>query len=180
MRHEIETQVIDVLDKASRIWNRDFDIPAINLNLRGRAAGQYKYQLNRYTGEIRNTQFRFNKVLFEENREDFLNRTVPHEVAHHITRVMYGDVKPHGREWKGVMTTLGFDNSTYHTYDTTNSSVQRKRLRHLYHCVKCDNKMALTPQKHKQSYRFACGSCGCDIYSTGKVIDLNNITAGIQ
>lgn len=66
-------------------------------DLRGRAAGMFCTR-----GKLR--YFRFNKRMLEANINEFINQVAPHEVAHYVTRMKWGE-RPasHGPEWKSVM-----------------------------------------------------------------------------
>jgi len=75
-----------------------------------------------------------NIQLLIENEEAFLARTVPHEAAHIITKILFPDAKQaHGPEFRYVMTKLGCDTSTYHSYDVS-SVVSGERFRYVCNC----------------------------------------------
>ncbi|KES14883.1 SprT-like family, partial [Gilliamella apis SCGC AB-598-P17] len=44
--------------------------------------------------------------MLYENKEDFINEVVLHELAHLITFQYVGKVKPHGKEWQYVMSKI--------------------------------------------------------------------------
>lgn len=113
------------LDKAHEGYGRRFDMPHINFNLRGRTAGKAFCRYN---------EIRLNPVLFRENFEDFKARTIPHELAHIITHVLYPRAKAHGNEWKSVMRKLGGPTTRCHSYDTSNSAVSVRKC----YTVRCD------------------------------------------
>ena len=74
-------------------------------------------------------------VLFRENFEDYIEQTLPHEIAHAFVRHQkysicpsFDDVisgryrrssrpKPHGSEWKRVMLAFGKTPSRCHSYE---------------------------------------------------------------
>jgi SprT protein len=59
-----------------------------------------------------------NPVYFLSNLTDMIEETVPHEVSHIIAGNSYGvDIKPHGKEWKEVIISLGKEPIICHTYD---------------------------------------------------------------
>lgn len=123
------------LRKAEGIYNRKWDMPVISLKLKGAVAGRAwgkKWFL------------KFNYDLFVMNQEDFLKRTVPHELAHILvyelykkissSSFVYGKVTPHGNHWKRVMMDLGVDDITRcHEYDVSKVINRRKRV-HIYTC----------------------------------------------
>jgi SprT protein len=93
----------------------------------GRAAG--------YAYTVRN-HIDLSEQLLLNNVEDFCLSTVPHEVSHIITSILYPNAKrSHGPEFKSVMLSLGFDPTTYHSYDVS-SLLKGEQFN--YTCV-CDN-----------------------------------------
>ena len=114
--------------KAGSIYKRAFcDIPVL-FDLRGRAAGMYRVH-------GRERVIRYNPWLFARYFDDNLNSTVPHEVAHYITDVLYGikRVKPHGPEWRAIISALGAKPEVTGRYDLTGIPTRRQQ-RHTYHC----------------------------------------------
>lgn len=109
----------------------------------------------RTTGDFRST-ITINTILFKENVQGFIERTIPHEVAHHVTWNIYGwydsiaksKVIAHGRHFRHVMKNiLGCkDASTYHSYDTTNA-------------VKFSSTVKTTRRKVAKTNEYKC-SCG--------------------
>ena len=165
--NKVEDKVLEVYCNASEIYNRDFDIPQIVYDLKGTCAGQLVW--NAFNGY----KIRFNSVLLIENEDTFINRTIPHEIAHHINRIVNGhsrSVKPHGKEWKSVIMHLGYDASRCHTYDVSNSAVKKNTKRHLYKCLGCGRTHNLSTTKHNRMinyygnyYRYRCGICKGEI-----------------
>ena len=90
------------IERAEQLYHRDFATVPVVFDLRGKCAGMY--QSNR-----RGRQIRYNPWLFAKYYQHSLEQTVPHEVAHYITDCVWGikSVKPHGKEWKSVVTALG-------------------------------------------------------------------------
>jgi SprT protein len=65
----------------------------------------------------------FHMGYLKENKEDYINRTVPHEVAHLVAHYVHCKVKgkkrinPHGREWKFKMEKVfGLPSTRCHNY----------------------------------------------------------------
>jgi len=58
---------------------------------------------------------------------------VPHEVAHVVTTVSCGRVRPHGPEWRAVMRWLGFEEpQRCHRFETPGGT--RSQRRWTYRC----------------------------------------------
>jgi len=114
----LEDKVLETLERAQRAFNITLDIPKIEYRDMSGTAGMAYPTLWKVVYAI---------TLFEQNEERFLNRTVPHEIAHLVTHKIYPKAKQaHGPEWRYVMHVLGVtDNSRCHSYDT--SSVKKRR-----------------------------------------------------
>jgi SprT protein len=124
-----EDKVIEVYLHAQSIWKQIFALPTVDFDMLGRYAGRAYCSENR---------IRLNPVLLLENQADFIERVIPHEVAHLLTRTLYlgpGRIKPHGLEWKSVMLALGMKPVRCHSYDTANARVRHER-RFIY-CCRC-------------------------------------------
>ncbi len=88
--------------QAEKHFERKFDRPV-----------SVRYDIKNWTGGLAYgglNKLRYNLILLVENEKDFLENTVPHEVAHLITRAHFPipagkkRLMPHGKEWKSVMT----------------------------------------------------------------------------
>jgi SprT protein len=115
--------------RASVLFGLDFAEIPVTFELRGRAAGMYRVQRGRRL-------IRYNPYLFAKYYRDNLANTVPHEVAHYITDVLYGlrNVRPHGPEWQAVMHALGAQPEATCRYDLDGIPVRRQR-RFTYRCA---------------------------------------------
>jgi len=80
--------------EAECFFDRAFKRPDYLFNQRGRAAG---------TAHLHRNLIKINPTLFINNRKEFFEQVIPHEVAHLITFQLYGRVRPHGKEWQHVM-----------------------------------------------------------------------------
>jgi SprT protein len=127
----------------------------VRFDLRGQTAGQVQFHPSR------RTLIRYNRQLLLENGERFLDRTVPHEVAHVITHGLYGPhIRPHGPEWRGVMGLFGADSRRCHDYDTRRATT-RRLTRHRYRCACREH--SLTSIRHHRilaGQLYYCRSCG--------------------
>lgn len=149
--------------------NKGYGVPEIpvKFDLRGTTAGMFcsrQHGLNKY--------FRVNLTIAKDNLDDYLDRTVPHEVAHYIVNehykhYSYRRVQPHGYEWQNVMISIfGLEPSRCHSYnvDSINPFVYKcackthnlSKIRHgrvmrgsTYHCSKCRTKLVFVKKIDK-------------------------------
>ncbi|WP_434358533.1 SprT family zinc-dependent metalloprotease [Parasalinivibrio latis] len=149
LEFRVTQAVTRCIDTARKAFNKEFPIPEILFNQRGKAAG---------CARLQTWQLRFNPVLLRENTQAFLDEVVPHEVAHLITYACYGRVKPHGREWQGIMySVFGLEPKTTHSFDV--ASVKGKTF--LYRCQCSEHE--LTVRRHNRIQRdqatYLCRKC---------------------
>lgn len=117
MKERATRKVWQVLEDLNEEYNADFDFPKIEWTVIGTTAG--RAWLNQW-------RIQLNEQLCKENVEDFINSTVPHEVAHLVAYKVFGD-DGHGKGWKSVMRALGLDPERCHDYDTHNVEGKRGR-----------------------------------------------------
>lgn len=135
------------------------DLPVL-LNLKGSAAGQYQ------GGSL--PCIRYNPLIAAQVFEDFIARTVPHEVAHYAVEKSFPGkrVKPHGLEWQSMMRAFGLEPSVRHTYDLSRVPVRRQR-RYMYTCDCREHQLSATRHNRVQ-YReasYLCNQCGSKLKS---------------
>jgi SprT protein len=127
----------------------------IHFDLRGTAAGMVLFPHGKAP------VIRYNSILLQHNRHDFLTQTLPHEVAHLIARTLHGkSIRPHGHEWKTVMLFFGADTLRCHNYATDDVPV-RKLRRFPYTCG-CQQHQ-LTTIRHNRILKgltYRCRQCG--------------------
>src|SRR5690554_3958265 len=137
-------------------FGRDFAPVPVLFDLKGASWGMYRVSRER-------RQIRFNPWMFAKYYADSLATTVPHEVAHYLTDVVYGlgNIRPHGVEWKAVMAVFGADDSVRSSHSLEGIPVRRMR-RFSYLCV-CRSHQ-LSSQRHKRSQAgkavYHCRACG--------------------
>lgn len=98
----------------------------MKFNLTGQTAGQFKFRPRTGPLNYQACSFRFNTWMAERNLGEYLSKTVPHEVAHYVTRVFYeeGGIKSHGPEWGKVMREcFGLSPDRCHQYELPNPHV---------------------------------------------------------
>ncbi len=137
------------IQQASHFFNRPFPLPKITFNQRGKIAG---------TARLQGWEIRINPILLEENQQTFINEVIPHEIAHLITFKLYGRVKPHGKEWQGVMNQV-FNLPAMTTHNFNVDSV--KGATFSYRC-KC-SEYQLSVRRHnrvqKKQNQYFCKKC---------------------
>jgi len=142
---------------ANRYFDQTFSVPSINFKLKGKTAG--KAYLHQW-------EIRLNPVLFVENRKQFLQEVIPHELAHLLTFQLFGQVKPHGKEWKMMMEQV-FSLSAKTTHNFGMASVQGKTFQYQCPC----NCYPLTIHRHnkvqKGTARYSCRECKQELVYTG-------------
>ncbi|MFT4993231.1 MAG: SprT protein [Paraglaciecola sp.] len=150
---ERQTQIVlrvkECLAQASQRLQRNFPLPHVTFNQRGKIAGCARLQAN---------ELRFNRILLNDNYQLFMDEVVPHEVCHLITYQLYGRVKPHGAQWQRLMAVL-FDlkGATRHAMDV--SKVQGKSFEYMCQC----GPVTLTIRRHNKvlanKQRYICRRC---------------------
>ena len=138
------------------IFSRQFPLIPIRFDLRGQASGIYQVR-----GKER--LIRYNPWIFSKYFDDNITCTVPHEVAHYLTDLMYGlgKIRPHGEQWKMVMNAFGVDARRTTTYDLSGIPA-RKYQQFDYRCG-CREHL-LTSRRHnkvqRRQARYLCNHCG--------------------
>lgn len=148
----LKQRVEACFQSAERYFSCTFKRPEVSLKLRGQKAG---------VAHICENRLRFNKVLYEENRQHFLLHTVAHEVAHLVSYQVYGKrIRAHGPEWQAVMQQVyQLPAARCHNY-----AVQRSaKIHYLYRC-QCPARepFALSAQRHariNKGMQYLCKSC---------------------
>ena len=131
-------------------FQRRFERAQLAFNLRGMAAA--------VAYPARNA-IRINRRLLEQNIEDFLLNTIPHEVSHLIAYRVHGQgIAPHGVEWAAIMREVyGLKPLRCHNYDVRPGLTAAYR----YRCG-CDAGHTLTTRRHNNARRgrlYLCRRC---------------------
>jgi len=144
-----------------------FDIKHKNVDicfdLKGRSAGMYRVRSNQ--GLILSRQhrvIRYNPYIFSKYFDDNFATTIPHEVAHYVTDIIYGlkNIKPHGKEWKAVMHAFGADASVTANFDLSGIPIKKQAV-FTYQCGCREHQLSTTRHNKikKRRYQYTCNYC---------------------
>jgi SprT protein len=157
----LQTQVY--IKQARELFNLKDKSVDITFNLKGRCAGMYRIKQGK--GHIfthRQREIRYNTFIFAKYFDDNFATTIPHEVAHYVTDIIYGlkNIKPHGREWKAVMQAFDADDSVTADYDLSGIPLKKQSL----FTYRCDcREHQLTSIRHNKINRrcqqYYCKAC---------------------
>ena len=148
----LELQGEDFFIEAECFFDRAFERPTYLFNQRGKAAG---------TAHLQRNIIKINPILFINNREEFFQQVIAHEVAHLITFQLYGRVRPHGKEWQQVMTKV-FKRPALTTHQLDTKDVAGKEF--TYRCA-CTTHQ-LTIRRHNKvlkGNRYLCKNCRSEL-----------------
>ena len=154
-QQQVVTATGACIQRAGALFGRSFDLLPVTFDLQGRAAGMYRVRNSR-------RQIRYNPYIFGKYFPDNVVNTVPHEVAHYLTDIIYGlhKVRPHGKEWQAVMHTLGAEPTVTCQYDLAGIPLRRQR-RFSYRCA-CSSH-AVSTVRHNRVLRgqgtYVCRQC---------------------
>lgn len=172
-RLEVFARVKHFLDVARTQYKREFINPVVLFDLQGRIAGQ----------ACGNWKIRLNADLLVNNWEDFMNDTIPHEVAHLVQYVIYPYDKPHGRGWKSIMRGFGVNPKRTHKMDLSCTKV-RRQARVEASCGHCGMEIKITTTRAKRIMRgytywhSKCGSKGVVVLRGSKEVSVERLLAG--
>lgn len=131
----------------------------ITFNLKGRAAGMYRVKRKIFS---QTREIRYNPFIFSKYFDDNFKTTIPHEVAHYISDLIYGlrNIKPHGREWKEIMQAFNADATVTAAYDLTGIP-QRGKTLYTYQCSCREHRIGAIRHNRikKQGGTYICNLC---------------------
>ena len=162
-QQQVVNQTHAYLKKASELFNIKSKSLEINFDLKGRSAGMYRtsFQNKRFFARPKR-EIRYNPHIFSKYFDDNFTTTIPHEVAHYVTDIIYGlkNIKPHGNEWKAVMRAFDADASVTANYDLSGIPLRKQSL-YTYQCT-CREHQLSTIRHNKISrrrFQYYCKSC---------------------
>lgn len=154
---EITSQTQRCIELANTALQISAPMIEIHFNVSGAVWGYFvRRRAERY--------LRYNPFLFEKHFQEGLRDTIPHEVAHYMVDYGYPRkrLRPHGPEWRHVMSLLGVDNpSATHSTDLTGIT-QRRQRRFEYQCRCKTVQLSATRHNRIQSGQasYRCPRCG--------------------
>jgi len=133
------------------------NLPSIDVrfDLTGKSSGMFVVRQGR-------AHIRYNEIIFSSYFEDSVINTVAHEVAHYVVYSIHKwkRVKPHGAEWKSIMSIFEVPPDVTSKYDISSLPLKQQR-RHDYKC-EC-MKHQLTTTRHNKVQRkkivYHCKKC---------------------
>ena len=153
----LETLAQGWVDKASKAYDRPFHKIAVSLDLKGTCAGKAYHWENR---------IKLNRFLLNQNPEEMINQTLPHEIAHVIAHIQYPFCKRgHGPEWRSVMRMFGLEPDRCHEFNTSNVGTWKlKRFEWLCPCgpktmAAIRHKRALKNIRERGNSGYTCRKC---------------------
>ena len=164
LQEQVINQTNHFIKSAEDYFSRSFPIIPVLFDLSGKSAGMYRVKAGQRV-------IRYNPYVFAKYFDDNFSETIPHEVAHYVTDVLFGlkRIRPHGDEWKSVMQVFGVAANRTANYDLSGLPVRRYK-QFIYHCG-CQN-YELTSRRHNKILRgsgqYLCRDCG------GKLLFVKN------
>lgn len=171
---QTEEKVYSCLYQAEQFYGAEFPVSAISFDLKGRAAGQVRFPVNKQLFSRNLPLIRFNADLLKQNAEPFISEVVPHECAHVIVYHRYTQKfalkkhrpKPHGIEWQTVMR----DVFNLEPRVTHNFALQTSKARLFNYQCSCEQKIhqvsVIRHNKMKRGVtRYLCRACGSPLFS---------------
>lgn len=176
MKDAVKTAVHHFIDMANEKYDMDMPYPTIMYKVRGTCGGK---------AHLREWAVNFNEGLLVDNLSEYLNQTVPHEVAHLVDfrkhgiqykRTRRGPVQvAHGATFYKIMRDFGVKEKRTHSMDVSKVKQTRKTTKYVYTCT-CGAEVTLGAIRHKKTgfdgvarYRHRCNTVGKLTY-TGKAV----------
>jgi predicted SprT family Zn-dependent metalloprotease len=193
--NELKMKVQGIIDKTVEEIERSYGVKFPQVI-------EVRYDINssRLAGQTLSHSFiiRLNPGFLKKYQDDYINRTVVHELAHLGVYLVYRlgqrkKVRSHGYEWKSMMEVLGaVDTSRCHTFEADINQGHTK-TKYGYICEKCHNPIPVGAKIHRGiqkglKYKSTCcrfpliyhGVLGQVSYEIANDMIKNKITTPIQ
>ncbi|MBK5967840.1 MULTISPECIES: SprT family zinc-dependent metalloprotease [Thiorhodovibrio] len=155
LRSAVEQRVRELLATAQGELGIAPPPPEIRFDLRGQSAGQARCDARA------RCVVRFNPWLLLRHGEEFIDQTVPHEIAHWLTFKRFGRrARPHGPQWRELMVLFGAEPRRCHDYDL--KEIPHRRVSsHSYHCSCQEHRLsAVRHNRARKGQTYLCRRCG--------------------
>jgi SprT protein len=175
LKQKVQVVVNETVSKIEALYGIKFPRPVvINYDINSaRLAGQALMG--------RNT-IRLNPHFLEKYKDDYIQTTCVHEVAHLGIHEAYTvdkghRVDGHGPEWKLMMNRLGADPSRCHSF-VADAGVGRRKAKYAYQCSNCCAAINVGPTVHKrlqkgELYKTRC--CKARVVMSGAAVLLQTV-----
>jgi SprT protein len=121
LRNRVKERLEDIYLLAQTIYHRNFPLPELVFELKGKTAGYAHYRENKIN---------LNSEALAKHTDETINETLPHEIAHLLAFQIYGIERirhnPHGLEWRQVARRIGCNGDRCHSMDLTPAKKTRK------------------------------------------------------
>lgn len=158
-----QNDVIEEVARYQKMVATEFsiEVPAIQVrfDLIGGTVGMYCNKRNERS-------FRFNSYLFSKFWQENIDNTIPHEVAHYASDLLfdYRRIRPHGREWQAIMRFFGAEPSRTCQFDLT--GIPKRKMRRFNYYCRCDTHQ-LSAVRHNRvergQQRYVCRRCRSEL-----------------
>lgn len=154
IKSQIEARVLECMEIVrAKFRLTEFQNPSVHFDVSGTKGGFAKYQ---------DWSIHFNLDLAKNNMEQYLNQTVPHEVAHLVDFKKYGGWG-HKRTWKAIMIhVFGLKPDRCHSMDVSEVKT-RKYDTYIYTCNCPSLEHKIKTNLHKKmsvlGKNYRCGRC---------------------
>ena len=111
-----ERSVVAEVNRYLGMASRESEVALPNIEVRFDLIGK---TIGMYCKKRGHRSIRFNPYVFAKYWRENLADTVPHEVAHYVSDVLFDPryIKPHGREWQSIMRFFGVEPKTRCYFD---------------------------------------------------------------
>ena len=158
-----ERKVVNEVERYLSLVEREFnvEIPRIpvRFDLIGNTVGMYCKK----RGE---RSIRFNSYVFAKYWQENFASTVPHEVAHYVSDILFDHryIKPHGKQWQAIMRFFGVEPSTRCYFDL--SDIPKRSMKRFEYVCACSAHQ-ITAIRHNRirlgKRRYFCRQCAGEL-----------------
>jgi len=148
LRDMVQDRIQADVDKINLHFKTTLTAPQVAYDVRGQTAGYV-------TSKDGRRIIHLNAILLNENVDEMVNQTTPHELAHWAEFHIYGGHQYNGRKrsihgtrWKAIMRVLGLQPDRCHNMDVS-SAQTRKKNKFEYICA-CGKSITVGPVVHKK------------------------------